>query len=161
MAVTALNLLQPIDPHRLPGLLGQAANANQLRDDIWFYLIVLVIASCVIVVFGLIARKLLNSPIESNDADAVIDLAKLRRMHRDGELTDAEFQAARNAVLMGSTDLLSTTSDNLDPTPDPPPEVSPEAPTHYSPDPHPTPSKDIELGPELLPPPPEAHPPEE
>ena len=168
MAVTALNLLQPIGTH-LPGLLAQSARANQARSEIWFYLLMLVLASCVIVVFGLIARKLLTSPIESGDAAAVIDLAELRRMHREGKLSDEEFQAARAAALMGSAALLTPASDTAEedtdasddpdsPPSPPPPDVTPEVAPDVAPEvppqaPSSAPSsRDIELGPELLPP---------
>jgi hypothetical protein len=83
-------------------LLGQSARAAKATNDIWFYLAVLVVASVVIVAVGLVLRKMLAGPIEAAQGEAVFSLSDLRRMHREGMLTDEEYRAARSATLVES-----------------------------------------------------------
>ncbi|MEZ6193043.1 MAG: SHOCT domain-containing protein [Phycisphaerales bacterium] len=116
--------------------LGQSARTARAQGDIWFYLGVLVVAAVVIAVIGLIARKYLSEPIEASEGEAVFDLSELRKLHRHGQLTDDEFEAAKAAVLMNGADYLSKDSTGA------------ERPTR--PTPRPAGDADIELGPELL-----------
>lgn len=90
--------------------LGQSARSVRAQNDVWFYLIVLVAAGVVIAVIGLVARKYLSGPIEATEGEAVFDLSELRRLHRMGQLTDDEFQAAKAAVLMNGADYLAKDS---------------------------------------------------
>ncbi len=117
-------------------ILGQHERATRVRNEVWFYLLVLVVAAFVIVAFGLVIRKHLDSPIESSDAEAVLDLSELRKLHRDGQLTDDEYLAARSAALIDSSTYLGDA------------EIPPAADAN----PHAPPSKNagVELGPELL-----------
>ena len=116
--------------------LGQSARTVRAQNDVWFYLVVLVAAGVVIAVIGLIARKYLSGPIEASEGEAVFDLSELRRLHRQGQLTDDEFEAAKAAVLMNGADYLGKDSTGA------------ERPTR--PIPRPAGDPDIELGPELL-----------
>jgi hypothetical protein len=116
--------------------LGQSARATRAQGDIWFYLIVLVAAAVVIAVIGLVARKYLSEPIEASEGEAVFDLSELRKLHRQGQLTDDEFEAAKAAVLMNGADYLGKDSTGA------------ERPAR--PAPRPAGDTDIELGPELL-----------
>lgn len=116
--------------------LGQSARAARAQGDIWFYLAVLVAAAVVIAVIGLVARKYLSEPIEATEGEAVFDLSELRRLHRLGQLTDDEYEAAKAAVLINGADYLGTDSTG--------------APRPARPAPRPTGDPDIELGPELL-----------
>lgn len=116
--------------------LGQSARTARAQDDIWFYLIVLVIAAVVIAVIGLVARKYLSDPIDASEGEAVFDLSELRRLHRQGQLTDEEFQAAKAAVLMDGAGYLGRDSTGAE--------------RSARPAPRPAGDPDIELGPELL-----------
>ncbi len=116
--------------------LGQSARAARAQDDVWFYLIVLVIAAVVITVIGLVARKVLSEPIEASQGEAVFDLSELRKLHRQGQLTDDEFEAAKAAVLMNGSDYLGRDSTGAE--------------RSAWPIPRPPGDPDIELGPELL-----------
>jgi hypothetical protein len=88
-------------------LLGQSARIARAQNDVWLYLIVLVVGALVIVVIGLIARKVFADPIESSEGEAVFDLSELRRLHRAGQLTDDEYEAAKAAVLMDGASFLA------------------------------------------------------
>ena len=116
--------------------LGQSARASRAQGDIWFYLVVLVAAAVVIAVLGLLARKYLSGPIEASEGEAVFDLSELRKLHRQGQLTDDEFEAAKAAVLMNGADYLGHDSTG--------------APRPARTAPRPAGDPDIELGPELL-----------
>lgn len=119
-------------------LLGQSARTARAQNDIWLYLIVLVVGALLIVVIGLIARKVFADPIEASEGETVFDLSELRRMHRAGQLTDEEYQAAKAAVLMDGAGFLSR---------------APAAGPERSAGPgglRPADDPDVELGPELL-----------
>jgi len=116
-------------------LLGQSARAAKAANDIWFYLAVLVVASIVIVAVGLVLRKMLSGPVEAAQGEAVFSLSELRKMHREGMLTDEEFQAARSAALAESG--LSAPSGG-----EPRPVTAPKPSSHVV--------EESQLGPELL-----------
>ncbi len=80
--------------------LGQASRASRAANEIWFYLLMLVALTVVVVVVGLVARKYLAGPIEPSGGETVFDLSDLRRLHREGHLSDEEYRAARAAVLI-------------------------------------------------------------
>ncbi len=86
----------------LSAALGQSTRIEQATSKVNFYLIVLTCTFLALAVVGLIARKIFHGPIESDDQEAVLNLSDLRRMHRDGELTDDEYLAARSAALAES-----------------------------------------------------------
>ncbi len=119
--------------------LGQTPRATRLRNDVWFYLVVLVAASAAIVALGLVIRKYLAGPIESSDGEAMFDLSELRKLHRNGQLTDDEYLAARSAALIDSGSYIHDTG--------PSPAAALTTPTQ------PVSSPGVELGPELLGPP--------
>ncbi len=132
MVVTALNPIHTAGSSLWP-MLAQSARTARNQDDIWFYLIVLVIAAFAIAIIGLVARKMLASPIASGEGESIFDLSELRRLHREGRLTDEEFQTARATVLKDSAGYL----DETDTTAAEAPRVTPG-------------SHDIDLGPELM-----------
>lgn len=113
--------------------LGQSARAARAQSEVWFYLIMLVVAAVVITAIGLVARKYLTEPIEASEGQAVFDLSELRRLHRLGQLTDDEFEAAKAAVLKDGAGYMSK------------PPTGAEWPA-----PRPPSGPDVELGPELL-----------
>ena len=80
-------------------LLGQSTRVAKAQEDIWFYALLLAAAFLVCGVAAVLVRKWLTSPIESSQGQAVLDLSQLRRMHRDGMLTDQEYEAARSVAL--------------------------------------------------------------
>jgi hypothetical protein len=98
MIVAVFNHVQSA-PQGLLLTLGQSARATRATSDLWFYLSALTVCFVVIVAAGLIARRYLAGPIESSDGEAMFDLSELRRLHREGRLTDEEYLAARGAVL--------------------------------------------------------------
>lgn len=102
MAVAGLNHILGAWPW-WAGVLGQTARTAQARSDIWWNLGLLTAMAAMMVVIGLIARKLLADPIESSNARAVFSLSDLRRLHREGQLSDEEFQAAKAAVIAGTS----------------------------------------------------------
>lgn len=133
MVVAAINPIHAAGISLWP-MLAQSTRTVRNQNDIWFFLIVLVVAAFVIAIIGLIARKMLGSPIESNEGEPVFDLLELRRLHRGGQLTDEEFQTARAAAIKDSTGYQDEAADT----------TATEAPRA-------TPgSHDIDLGPELL-----------
>ncbi len=83
-------------------VLGQLSRIDQATSKVNFYLIILMCTFLTLAVVGLVARKIFNSPIESSDEDAALNLSDLRRMHREGDLTDDEYLAARAAALAES-----------------------------------------------------------
>lgn len=124
--------------------LGQASRASRAANEIWFYLLMLVALTVVVVVVGLVARKYLAGPIEPSGGETVFDLSDLRRLHREGHLSDQEYQAARAAVLIDGNSNLGN-EPQAQPTP---PARMPEQPSDSHLDTPDTP--DTELGPELL-----------
>ncbi len=117
----------------LPPVLAQSARAARATNDIWMILTILVVASILIVAVALIVRKMLLGSDEASAGEAIFDLSELRRLHREGSLTDEEFQAARAAALMDGTGYLGGEQASASATP----------PSAKS-------SQDVELGPELL-----------
>ena len=88
-----------------PGLsvwLGQITRIEQATSRINFYLIVMTCTFLALAVVGLIARKWFNSPTDAAQDESTFNLSDLRRMHRDGELTDDEYLVARAAALAES-----------------------------------------------------------
>lgn len=116
--------------------LGQSARAARAQDEVWFYLVVLVIAAVVITVIGLVARKVLSDPIEASEGQAVFDLSDLRKLHRQGQLTDDEYEAAKAATLMDGASFMGKDSAG--------------APRSVRPAHRPLDDPGVELGPELL-----------
>jgi hypothetical protein len=106
MAIAALNPIQSAG-QGLWLMLAQSARGVQARDDVVLYVIVLVVAVFVIMTIGLIARKILSGPIESSESEAMFDLSELRRQHREGRLTDEEFQIARAVALRDGSGLMA------------------------------------------------------
>jgi len=175
MALTPLNMTLSVND-AWPSVLAQSARATRASGDIWFYLTLLVLAAIVVVIIGLIARKVLNAPIEAAEGETIFDLSDLRRLHRAGQLNDEEFESAKAAILGQSASLLKdpdTPSEDEEegqpaatnpptdeaapaekPTepkadasgPTAPPEADRETPAK------PEAGRDVELGPELLPP---------
>lgn len=132
MVAVALNPILTADSGLWP-LLAQTQRTAQNQSDIWFYLIVLVVGAFVVITIGLVARKMLGGPIETGEGGSVFDLSELRRLHREGQLTDEEFQVARAAALKESTGYLGEDA--------PPTDEAPRAKPG---------SHDIDLGPELV-----------
>ena len=87
-------------------VLAQSARAARATNDIWMILAILVAAAVIIIVVALIVRKMLLGSDEASAGEAIFDLSELRRLHREGSLTDEEFQAARAAALMDGTGYL-------------------------------------------------------
>jgi len=85
-----------------PFLLGQSVRAAKASADIWFYLLILVVASMIVVTLGLVLRKKLSVPIESARGETAFNLSDLRKLHRLGLLSDEEFQAAKAGALAES-----------------------------------------------------------
>lgn len=150
MVLAAANLIQSA-AHGLPPLVGQLTRIEQATSKVNFYLIILTCTFLALAVVGLIARKIFNSPIESSDEEAVLSLSDLRRMHREGDLTDDEYQAARAAALAesgvyiggeGTDDGATGQTVNQDPK-----KVTPD---EDHPDTDPAVDPGVELGPELL-----------
>lgn len=80
------------------------AQTQRQSIEILQWLGVLLVVAAVIAVAGLIARRLLL-PRKDDDQAAVgagFTLADLRQMHRDGQLTDEEFAAARGRMVAQS-----------------------------------------------------------
>lgn len=136
MVVAALNPIFTMTLGLSPAL-AQSARYAHVQNDVWFYLILLVAAAIVVTIIGLIARKILTGPIEAAEGETVFDLSELRRLHREGRLTDAEYQAARAATLKQGANLLT------DHVPDPQAPASPPSPDTVG-------RPGVELGPELL-----------
>ncbi len=134
MAATALNHAMGVWP--AAGLvLGQSTQTVQTSHDILFALGLLTAAAAAIVIIGLVVWKKLGDPIESSDAGAVFDLSELRRLHREGQLSDEEFQAAKAAAILDGTAAFL-------------PKETPEQPTAA--DEIPIEDDNASLGPELL-----------
>jgi len=132
-------------------LLAQTTRIEQATSKVNFYLIILTCTFLVLAVLGLIARKLFNSPIESSDQDAALSLSDLRRMHREGELTDDEYLAARAAALAESGVYVSDTpSGNAASASATDPTDQDDAEPGTRPDTHLGAGPGVELGPELL-----------
>ncbi len=117
-------------------LLGQTPRLERANDNLRFYLTALAIAFIVIAVVAAIARKYLAGGIESDDGEAIFDLSELRQQHRDGQLTDDEYLAARAAALNVGGTYLGNDLPRADPGADPTP--------------RPAGGAGVDLGPELL-----------
>ncbi len=76
--------------------------SSRATSKIHFYLIILTVTFLALAVIAMVLRKYLANPIEPSAGEAVFSLSDLRRMHRDGELTDDEYLAARAAALAES-----------------------------------------------------------
>lgn len=82
-------------------LLAQSSRTAANVADILFYLGVIIAAAIVLVIVGVIVRK----RYQDDDAPAMptaFTLADLREMHQQGQLTDAEFDRARKAMIARS-----------------------------------------------------------
>jgi len=119
--------------------LAQSPRLERATNNLRFYLTVLAITFIVIAVVAAVARKYLAGPVEPSQGEAIFDLSELRRLHREGQLSDDEYLAARAAALKDSRARLG------DDAPQPDTDAAPARPRPAHPG--------IELGPELLDPP--------
>ncbi len=115
MPVAAVNLTVWV-MHGLLLPLGLSARSERATNHVWFYLAMLMACAVVIVGLGLVARKYLAGPVESSKNRAKFDLSDLRRMHREGELSDDEYLAARAVALADSGVYLDDTAATANPS---------------------------------------------
>ncbi len=94
--------------------LAQSSRTARAQGEIWFYLVLLVIAAAIVVMVGLAVRKALLDPIESSAEEAVLDLSELRRLHREGKLSDEEYLAAKQAILSAGANVLHGDDQEVD-----------------------------------------------
>ncbi len=142
----------------MPGLLGHTVSAAWLTlaqsnrrpptVDIMFWLGVLLIICIVGFVFVTWLKKRLDAE-QVESSGSVMDsfgLSDLRRLHREGELTDEEFERARHKMLIAAGAIEPDVDDD-DGEPDPP---AAPAPTDEA---QPESAGEVvdALGPELLP----------
>jgi len=85
----------PLAARVLPGHLG--ANTEEILGSIFFNLLLLALAVGLVVVIGLFLRRRLTRE-DFDSGGPGFSLAELRRMHREGKLTDAEFHHARTRM---------------------------------------------------------------
>ena len=87
---------------------------QQALQDIWFWLGVLLAASFVLVVVLLVVRKIMMRGLEGDGGAEPFTLAELRRMHDEGQLSDAEFERAKKGLIARSLSALDSESDVVD-----------------------------------------------
>ena len=110
-------MCDPLLPLRYAGL-AQQGLSDQSTDILWSlgYLALAVLA---LVVVSLALRKLL---LRQQTPEAGLTLGELRKMRDSGQLSDEEFEAARQAVIAqagGGTGPPPATPDNADPSAQP------------------------------------------
>lgn len=82
---------------RFANLLLATAPRSGNISEVWMWSAILMGVLLVGMVAIVIARRYLYS--ESGSTDAGFSLESLRRLHRAGEMTDQEFEAAKNAMI--------------------------------------------------------------
>jgi len=80
--------------------LGQSAAAADAMD-IFFYLGIILVAVAIVVVIGLFVRKAYMKEDDIAPPTA-FTLSDLRQMHEEGQITDAEFDRAKKAMIARS-----------------------------------------------------------
>jgi hypothetical protein len=138
MHIPVLNLTLRVT-HALWLPLAQSARSTRASNHVWFYLAALVGCIVVLVGLGYFVWRCITRPIESHGGEAAFNLSDLRRMHRQGELSDDEYLAARAVALAASGVDLGEPAQDVHPT-----ASAPRQPLNRS---------GVELGPELLDPP--------
>ena len=95
-------------------LAGGASRGDPIDVIIWVGALILAVTAAGLIVMA-IRKHLLARESQSNQAGGMLD--ELRAMHARGEVSDAEFQAARASLLAKATGVPI-------PKPDPPPDPS-------------------------------------
>ena len=121
----------------IPPALNLAQAAADRSVEILTWLGILVVVALLIVVVGLIARRLFFG--ESEEAGHVgFSLSDLRQMHAQGQLTDDEFAAAKARMIAQSRAALADDDATTElSTTDPRPDASEEGPQNLDDDPRP------------------------
>lgn len=83
-----------------------AQDAGSSIGDVLWWSVVLLLALGVLVLVGLWLVRWLGREEEPEHGDAGLTLADLREMHRDGKLTDEEFEKAKAAIIERSRAML-------------------------------------------------------
>jgi len=76
---------------------------SDISDDVMFVLVMVAVVAAVSIVVALLGRKLYqryNEP--ENNEPATFSLHDIKKLHRDGQLTDEEFARAK-ALIIGQT----------------------------------------------------------
>ena len=97
MLATLANLFAP--------LLAQATKPapKSTTMDIMFWLMWLVVGAGALIVLGVIARKIIKGPPDERNTGIAFSISDLRRMHREGQLSDEEFERAKGAIIANSS----------------------------------------------------------
>jgi uncharacterized membrane protein len=78
-------------------VLAQDSSTGLLRPLVWLgILIAMVIAAGLLLV---VLRRRFLGPDRTASSSDPLDLESIRRLHREGELSDEEFEAAKEAIL--------------------------------------------------------------
>ena len=87
-------------------LLGQAGpGAQRSVQEIYWWLGAIVIAALALAIVGLIVRRLVMGPKEDKGDEGFM-LSDLRRLHREGNLSDEEYRSARTTMIAQGRALL-------------------------------------------------------
>lgn len=87
-------------------LLGQAGpGAQRSVQEIYWWLSAIVIAALALAIVGLIVRRLVMGPKEDKGNEGFM-LADLRRLRREGNLSDEEYRSARTTMIAQGRALL-------------------------------------------------------
>ena len=84
-------------------LLAQATQKPKSSEwDIVVTLGWLVVGAAAIVVIGLVARKIVKGKREEPNMGINFSMSDLRRMHREGQLSDSEFERMKSTIIANS-----------------------------------------------------------
>jgi len=86
-------------------LLAQATKParSSTQMDIMMTLVWIVLGAAALIVLGVVARKILKGPPDEPNTGITFSISDLRRMHREGQLSDEEFERAKAAIIANSS----------------------------------------------------------
>ena len=89
-------------------LLAQQSDTGDFPLGVTLMLAAIVAAAVVVIVVALICRRVVNRRIGEPSNTGPFTLGDLRRMHQAGQLSDAEFERARKAMIARNRAMLNT-----------------------------------------------------